>query len=124
MHKLILATAAAFTLMGGAGSAAAQSVGDWVLGNYQNSGYWFPGVISDVSNDKITIKYDDGDLETVYPNAVRPYNWSVGTRVECNWQNSGDWYAGQITLLNGDKVSVSYDDGDRENTRTGLCRSR
>lgn len=124
MQKLIMAAVGACVLTFGTGTADAQTVGDWVLGNYKNSGYWFAGVISKVNGDKITIKYDDGDLETVYPNAIRPYNWAVGTRVECNYQGAGDWYAGKITALNIERLSIAYDDGDKENTKTGMCRSR
>ena len=110
--------------MFGISGAQAQSVGDWVLGNYQNAGYWFPGVIVKVTGGKISIRYDDGDTETVYPSAVRPYNWAVGTQVECNWKGEGDWYAGKITALNVERLSVVYEDGDRETTKTGMCRSR
>ena len=124
MQKFIMNAIGACALILGASSANAQTVGDWVLGNYQNSGYWFAGVISNVDGDKITIRYDDGDLETVYPSAVRPYNWAVGTRVECNFQGAGDWYAGKITALKVEKLSIAYDDGDSENTTTGMCRSQ
>ncbi|MBB3809858.1 tudor domain-containing protein [Pseudochelatococcus contaminans] len=124
MRKLLLTVAGACLISLGSGAAGAQTVGDWVLGNFQGSGYWFPGVIANVAGDKVTIRYDDGDLETVYANAVRPYDWSVGTRVECNFKGAGDWYAGRITSLSGERLSIAYEDGDKETTKTGKCRSR
>lgn len=57
--------------------ARAQTVGDWVLGNYQGAGYWFPGVVEKIGADKVTIRYDDGDRETVAVGAVRPYDWTT-----------------------------------------------
>jgi hypothetical protein len=118
--KLALAAAITFGL---AASASAQTVGDWVLGNYGNGGYWYPGVIEKVRGGNITIRYDDGDRETVAINAVRPYDWSIGKRVECNFKGAGTWYPGKIASLAGERIGIAYDDGDRETTKTGRCRS-
>lgn len=118
----ILITSSMLVFSGGA--ANAQTVGDWVLGNYKGAGYWFPGVIDKVSGDKITIRYDDGDKETVAIGDVRPYDWMIGTKVECNYKNSGEWYAGTIASLAGEKIGIAYDDGDKETTKTGRCRTK
>lgn len=106
------------------GSANALTAGDWVLGNYKGSGYWFAGVIEKVQRDNITIRYDDNERETTNVSRVRPYDWKIGTRVECNFKGAGDWYAGKIASLAGEKIGIAYDDGDKETTKTGLCRSR
>ncbi len=116
---LICASMATF----GANAAGAQTTGDWVLGNYQGAGYWFPGVVAKISGDKVTIQYDDGDVETVSRRAVRPYDWKIGSKVECNYKGAGDWYSGTISSLAGEKIGIAYDDGDRETTKTGMCRS-
>lgn len=108
----------------GASVAGAQTTGDWVLGNYQGAGYWFPGVIAKISGGQITIQYDDGDRETVSKNAIRPYDWKIGSKVECNYKGAGDWYSGTISSLAGEKIGIAYDDGDKETTKTGRCRSR
>ncbi len=119
--SIVLATA---VLAVGSGSASAQTVGDWVLGNYQKSGYWFAGIAESINGGKITIRYDDGERETVALRDVRPYDWMIGSRVECNYKNAGTFYPGTITSLAGEKAGISYDDGDKETTTTGLCRSR
>lgn len=108
----------------GVSAAAAQTVGDWILGNYQGAGYWFPGVIEEIDGDDITIRYDDNDRETVGLNRVRPYDWMIGTEVECNYKGQGDWYSGTISSLAGERIGIAYDDGDTETTTTGRCRSR
>lgn len=105
-------------------SASTQTVGDWVLGNYKGAGYWFPGVIEKNNGGKVTIRYDDGDRETVAIGAVRPYDWMIGMKVECNYKGAGQWYSGKIASLAGEKIGIAYDDGDKETTKTGRCRTR
>ena len=107
----------------GAGAANAQTAGDWVLGNWQGAGYWYPGVVSKIGGGKITIRYDDGDKETVSMSDVRPYDWMIGMKVECNYKNAGEWFPGTIASLAGEKIGIAYDDGDKETTRTGRCRT-
>jgi hypothetical protein len=72
----------------------------------------------------VTIRYDDGDRETVSISAVRPYDWAIGGRVECNFKGQGTWYPGRISSLAGERIGIAYDDGDKETTKTGRCRSR
>ncbi len=106
--------------------ASAQVRGDWVLARWQGGAYWFPGVIESNSGKAITVAYDDGTRETLPLSRVRPYDWTVGSRIQCRWQNGSEWYAGRITAMSGDGVTlnISYDDGDREQTRTAACRSQ
>jgi hypothetical protein len=124
LKSFIAAAIAIGAMCSWASVASAQTKGDWVLGNYKGAGYWFPGVIDSASGGKVTIRYDDGDKETVSLSDVRPYNWVIGMKVECNYKGAGDWYAGKITSLGGEKIGIAYDDGDKETTRTGRCRSR
>lgn len=104
--------------------AMAQTKGDWVLGNYKGAGYWFPGVIAAVKGSEIVVQYDDGDRETLPISMVRPYDWAIGQRVDCNYKGQGKWYPGTIASLAGGKIGIAYDDGDTETTKTGRCRSR
>ena len=106
--------------------ASAQERGDWVLGRWQQGAYWFPGVVESRAGDHITIAYDDGTRETLSAHYVRRYDWALGTRVDCQWAGGVDWYPGTITAISRDGVTlhVLYDDGDREQTRTGACRSQ
>lgn len=99
---------------------------DWVLARWQGAGFWFPGVVKDIRGDMITVRYDDGMSDTRPISQVKPYDWRVGTRVECRWQSGEQWYPGRITAAgkDGESLAIQYDDGDRERTRTGKCRSR
>lgn len=102
----------------------AQQPGAWVLMQYRGGPYWFPGVVTAVGRGVVTVRYDDGEVETRPANQVKPYDWRVGSPVECNWNNSGKWYSGRIAAANGGRLQINYDDGDRETTTTGRCRSR
>lgn len=124
LRKSISLVIAAGVLAMGSVSAFALTAGDWVLGNYEGGSYWFPGVISSVDGDRIVVQYDDGETETLSPNQVRPYDWVIGARVECNWQGGGKWYAGEITSLGGARLAIKYEDGETESTTTGMCRSQ
>ncbi len=104
--------------------AMAQTAGDWVLGNYRNAGYWFPGVIEQLNGGNITVRYDDGERETLAASQVRPYDWMIGMKVECNFKGAGEWYPGRIASLAGESIGIAYDDGDKETTKTGRCRSQ
>jgi hypothetical protein len=105
-------------------SALAYQPGEWVLARYRNGAYWYPGVVHSDRNGTVAVNYDDGDREVLPSNLVKNYSWQVGTRVECNWKNGGKWFAGRITALRGGALSIAYDDGDKENTSTGRCRSK
>ncbi|KGF68234.1 hypothetical protein LL06_17485 [Hoeflea sp. BAL378] len=119
--KVILVTAGILASL--VASAGAQTVGDWVLGKYQGGAYWFPGVIESIAKGTVTIRYDDGERETLGKRAVRPYDWMIGMTVECDFKGAGDWYSAKITSLAGEKIGVVYDDGSKEKTKTGRCRS-
>src|SRR6187402_2304387 len=118
----------AFFLLALAGSSwtSAQERGDWVLGQWKGGEYWFPGVVESRSGDEITIAYDDGTSETRPAKQVRKYDWDIDSRVECQWNGGTDWFPGRITAMSKDGITlnIEYDDGDKEQTRTGACRSR
>lgn len=124
MKRHVSVLLAAGAILATVGAASAQTAGDWVLGNYKGSGYWFAGVIEKVQGDTITIRYDDNERETTNLSKVRPYDWTIGTKVECNFKGAGEWYKGTITSLAGEKVGIAYDDGDKETTKTGRCRTK
>ena len=123
MKRLFPISALALALAIPAG-AAAQDAGDWVLAQWQGGSDWYPGVVQSRSGNQVTIRYDDGTMETRPVNQVRRYDWQVGSRVVCRWSN-GQWYDAVITAMAADglTISVRYDDGDSEITQTGRCRS-
>ena len=73
----------------------------------------------------LRVRYDDGSVADVRVDAVQPYNWRVGSLVECQWTD-GEWYGARITSMASDGLSIGvrYEDGVNQKTNTGKCRSR
>ena len=104
--------------------ASAQQAGDWVLSRWRGSAQYFPGVVQGRHGKLVNIRFDDGTVEAVEVDQVRPYNWQVGSNIECRWTD-GSWYAATITAMgdDGSSITVRYEDGVVQNTSTGACRS-
>ena len=122
--KFYISALAGLSVCAVASSASAQTAGDWVLARYKGGEHWYPGIVQDTNGDRATVAYDDGDRESLSLSQVRPYNWAIGGRVECNYQGGGKWYPGKIASLSGGSIGIKYDDGDSERTNTGRCRSQ
>ena len=125
MKKLVLAAIAAASLASLSTAACAQRVGDWVLAQWEDSTQYFPGVVVATAGQQVTIRFDDGTTENRLASDVRPYNWRVGTHVECRWTD-GQWYPATIRMTGADGLTldVRYDaDGVNQRTNTGRCRT-
>lgn len=120
-RKLVLAAmlAASFPT-----SAFAQEPGDWVLSRWRGSVQYFPGVVQSRHGKLLNIRFDDGTVNSVPADQMRPYNWQVGSVIECRWTD-GIWYAATIIAMGGDgaSITVRYEDGIVQQTATGRCRT-
>jgi hypothetical protein len=125
MKHLLLLGALAASISTSA-MAASFDTGEWVLARVPGNEYWFPGVVRGSSDGFVRVVFDDGVVENRPVAQVRAYDWDVGSKVECRYQGGADWYAGTITQMgaDGESLSMLYDDGDREKTKTSRCRSR
>lgn len=125
-RKSIISIAIGLAVALTSSAGMAQNVGDWVLSPYQGSRMLFPGVVESRSGPNITIRFDDGDVETRPASTVRFYDWTVGSRISCRWTD-GNWYHATIQAMGADgyTLQVRYDDdGVVQNTKTGRCRTR
>ncbi len=104
-------------------AALAQAVGDRVTALWEADGLWYPAEIEFIDRQGIHVSFDDGDEAIVARNEVRRLNWRVGTRLECNWKNEGDYYPGRINTMRGESIDFVYDDGGREQLTVSRCRS-
>lgn len=123
MRKFLLA---GVLMMTASAQASEYREGDWVLAQFKGSNFWFPGMVRNAGGGVVKVAYDDGDSETLSERQVKPYDWRVGSRVECQWKGGDEWYGGRISEMgkDGTSLSIAYDDGDRERTKTSKCRSR
>lgn len=124
MKKLAITLALAGMTALAPQAATAQEVGDWVLSPWRDGDYFFPGVIVASSGNAVTVRFDDGTSENRLVSDVRPFNWRVGSKIECQWSD-GNWYDATIRWLaeDGYTMQIRYDDGTVERTNTGKCRS-
>jgi hypothetical protein len=123
MKKFFALGAAALALASVSTAASAQDVGDWVLSQWHGSSQYFPGVVTARQNNTVTVRFDDGTRENRPASSLRPYDWRVGSHIECRWTD-GNWYGATITMMGADGMTldVLFDDGDRQRTNTGRCR--
>jgi hypothetical protein len=126
LSKAILNTTLAAVALSLSSAALAQEVGDWVLSPWQGSDEYYPGVIESRSGSVVTVRFDDGSVETRQADSVRMFDWRAGSRVTCQWSD-GRWYSARINSISSDgyNMQIRYvDDGVIENTTTGKCRTR
>lgn len=48
--------------------------------------------------------------------------YKIGDRVECNWKDGNRYYSGRVAAMEGPKLFIQYDDGDKEHTMESKCR--
>ncbi|MBI5922631.1 MAG: caspase family protein [Betaproteobacteria bacterium] len=98
------------------------SKGKRILARWDD-GFWYTGTITDHAGNLFHVTFDDGYKSSLPATKIRPIDWNVGTKVQCNWKNRGRYYSGEITLSSGLAVHINYDDGDQEDTSVINCRS-
>ena len=97
--------------------------GDRILGKWSD-GLWYPGEITGLVDEKFIVSFDDGDMSILASKDIRVIDWKEGSRIECNWKLRGVYYSGIISEKSNDQIHVDYDDGDKELTVIGRCRSK
>ena len=126
LSKAILSTTLAAVAFSLSSAALAQDQRDWVLSPWQGSREYYPGVIESRSGSVVTVRFDDGSVETRQAYSVRRFNWRARSRVTCLWSD-GRWYPARINWISSDgyNMQIRYrEDGSIENTTTGKCRTR
>lgn len=83
---------------------------------------WYVGTVLQKIGDRYKVVFDDGDEALLPSSGIRTLDWSVGTRVQCNFKGAGRYYSGVITQKSGLRIAINYDDGDKEVTLMGRCR--
>lgn len=83
---------------------------------------WYVGTVVQKIGDKYKVVYDDGGEALLHQPGIRPVDWGVGSRVQCNFQGKGYYYWGRIMQKSGERISIDYEDGAKEVTLIGRCR--
>src|ERR1700709_274582 len=103
--KTYIALAALALACAAPAAASAQAKGDWVLAPWKGSTVLYPGVVAKNDGGVVTVKFDDGTVETTKASKVHVYDWRVGTPVVCRWTD-GKEYPGKISAMGADGISL------------------
>ena len=74
----------------------------------------FAGFVERLNDEEVLVHYDDGCQGWVLRRQVHPLFLTVGLRVLGRWQMGWTFYPGAVTLVDGNRIHIQYDDGDRE----------
>ncbi len=77
-------------------------------------GFWYPGVILGIEGKKLHILFDDNDQAHLSWDQVRPLEFESGARVFCRFKGGPYYFPEEITKKQGERIHVSYDDGQTE----------
>jgi hypothetical protein len=105
------------------GTSTKVADGEIILAEFRDAWY-YPAKMVTVSGVQV-LQYLDGTEFKMNNAKTRPYDWTVGTRLSCNWLNRGRFYPGKIAEVSADgKLHIHYDDGDKEWAEPGQCRCK
>jgi hypothetical protein len=95
--------------------------GDRVLA-HDVDGFIYPAEILSIEEDKIVVQFLDGPERLLTPELIRNFELRPRTKVECRWKGGPNYFAGTMAGIDGDRVRIEYDDGDKEWTSVRLVR--
>ena len=101
--------------------AFAYDKGDRVLVLWEDA-YWYPGTVTAVDGNVLTVSFDDGDKATADSERVNKLDWAADDVVECRWPGNGKNYPGRFVKVEGENVRIVYDDGDKADLTVSVCR--
>ena len=85
-------------------------------------GFTYPAEVLSMEEDKIIVQFLDGPERMLTPELVRPFELKPGTAVACRWKAGQNYFPGKVTEIQGDRVHIAYDDGDKEWNTVRLLR--
>jgi hypothetical protein len=90
--------------------------GDRVWAPWNNAAL-YAGTVDRAEGQEAHIDFDNGDRGWVQLEQLVPLQIPVGLRVLARWKMGASYYPGIITEVQGERIHIQYDDGDREWTR-------
>ena len=88
-------------------------VGQNVFARWDNSEFYFPGIVSSVNGNHLDISFLDGDEGTVSIADVLELNEAFSIlKLQGNWDYGDEWYSGKISKTK--PLTMQYDDGEVE----------
>jgi hypothetical protein len=109
---------------GGVARASRWIVGDRVLARWSRDMYWYPATIQTINRDRLHVYFDDGDNEWTTADQVTFIDLAPGARIFARFQRQHGFAPARIVRRDGERLSIEYDDGRREETTISWVRVR
>jgi preprotein translocase subunit YajC len=87
--------------------------GDRIWAPWQG-GALFVGSVDRIGDDKVHVRFDDGDQAWVRKEQIFPLVIPIGLRVMCRKRMGPAYHPGTVTDVDDDRVFIQYDDGGKE----------
>lgn len=104
-------------------SVLAFEPGQKVLARFEGGPAWFSGVVESSDAQGVVVLYHDGDRERRPIDEVRPFDWRVGTPIQCNWDGTFSWVSGEIVEIEGLRLVFRFGEGQELDIPIAFCRS-
>jgi hypothetical protein len=92
-----------------ASGAFTQQIGNRVLALWKSDGYWYPGTVIKINENRFYIKYDDGHQQWLTDEEIMPLEHRVGDAVECQWKGLPLYYPAHIIeSKDSNNITVQY----------------
>lgn len=82
-----------------------------------SSAILFCGTVDRIEDNEVHIHFDDGDRGWVLREQVVPLEIPIGLRVAARWKMGTQFYPGTVAEVQGERIFIRYDDGDKEWTK-------
>lgn len=84
--------------------------------------FWYPATVQRSTPRWVDVHYDDGHKARVKPSEVMHLDIENGSRVYARFQSGPYYHPAEVTAMDGEKISLEYDDGRREETTLSVVR--
>ncbi len=100
-----------------------REAGTKVFGYWEADGFWYPATVLNETAAGVDVRFDDDGTERTLPEGqITNIALEVGQVVEGNFLGQGFYYEGEIGAIDGDNITINYNDGDVETTTVANIR--
>jgi hypothetical protein len=96
--------------------------GDRVLALDSDDCVYPAEIISIEDEERIIVQYLDGPERMLTPELIKRFEVKVGMKIECRWSGGPNYFPGNLSKIEGERIHVKYDDGDDEWSVVRLMR--
>jgi hypothetical protein len=82
---------------------------DYVFAYWQPDGYYYPADVTSKNENTVRLLYCDGHSRTADISEIISFDSVHTMRLECNWENKGQYYPCVLRVRDDDRFEVVYD---------------